>query len=325
MKKMFFFAFISMLLFACNMPDNSQDGVPFIDNGLVASNYEDLSNGDETTIFKLGSTIFFRFNVRDIDLDVKEAFLIQKSSDITLDPVSIPLGSQTQETVTYGGYIKAEYDGDWEVSLYVVDEKGNRSNTITKNIVITTEGLTIFTYTYVLNGGVGEVPVDHRKYVRYMKVHIKEADTIYKTGYEFLHWNTKPDDSGEVLEAGTDYLTDGIQDRILYAIWKCPLSNIRHTRTGDISSVTNINEFTVEWDEPNNVNFNNVLLTIKSDGVFGGAMGNVVVDNILIDKGVMSYSFSHNWFMVDWFMVGLRTVDEYGIPSSILEYRIRKE
>jgi hypothetical protein len=156
-----------------------------------------------------------------------------------------------------------------------------------------------------------------------MNVHIKEANTIYKTGYEFLHWNTKPDDSGEILESGKDYGTDGTQNRILYAIWKCPLSNIRHTRTGDMSDVFNVNEFIVEWDEPSDVNFDHILVTIKvtdywyADGTY--------IDNVSINKDIRYYTFSHNWFMVSWFIVELRTVDEYGIPSSALRYTIRKE
>jgi hypothetical protein len=119
-------------LIACNISDIPQDSIPFIDNGLVAKNSGDLRSGDETTLFELGNTIYFCFSVYDKDLDVKEAFLIQKSTNITLDPVSIPLERQAQETVTYGGYTQADYDGDWEISLYVVDEKGNRSNTLTK-------------------------------------------------------------------------------------------------------------------------------------------------------------------------------------------------
>lgn len=88
--------------------------------------------------------------------------------------------------------------------------------------------ITKITYkiTYDGNGFTGgEVPVDNTQYEKGDEGTVLEPGTMSKYGYEFLWWNTEPDDSGDYYLAGDNEIT--VNSNItLYAQWQAKDCNV---------------------------------------------------------------------------------------------------
>jgi len=81
-----------------------------------------------------------------------------------------------------------------------------------------TEGKT-YSILYHGNGeSGGYAPQDNKHYVSGENAIVKNENTLYKDGYKFLHWNTKPLGDGVSYNAG-DTITVNNITIFLYAIW----------------------------------------------------------------------------------------------------------
>ena len=81
-----------------------------------------------------------------------------------------------------------------------------------------TEGKT-YSIRYYGNTNTGGFPhEDTKHYVSGEVALVKDQNTLYKTGYEFLYWNTKPDGSGDTYKVGETMTVKNINIQ-LHAMW----------------------------------------------------------------------------------------------------------
>jgi len=81
-----------------------------------------------------------------------------------------------------------------------------------------TEGKT-YTIRYYGNGNTGGFyPVDNNSYMSGDTAIVKDRNTLYKDGFEFLSWNTKPEGDGVTYKVGDTITVKNMNIR-LYATW----------------------------------------------------------------------------------------------------------
>jgi hypothetical protein len=226
---------LSISLFAflgCDTPTDPTTGVPSIKKVVISDSAANLANGVEKDTFSVDDTVYFAFSATDTDLDIKQAVLLQKSDTQTISPETIDLPEQYMESQAYSGSVKAEYAGNWTIQVYLIDTKGNKSNTISKNITI--NGYETYSVSYVLGADAfiekykdnmqnyhGIAPIDANKYKQGKYVYLQSQETIIvkETPYKNL-WNTKSDGSGVTYD---NFMNSGFympdHNVTLYAIW----------------------------------------------------------------------------------------------------------
>jgi uncharacterized repeat protein (TIGR02543 family) len=137
----------------CETPTN-ETGIPALKKVVISDSTDNLANGIEQDTFTVGDTVYFAFSVTDSDLDIKQVVILQKSDDQTIDPVTWKLAEQYMESYAYGGDLKVESAGNWTIQAYLVDAKGNVSNTVTRNIIVNDiSPPSAYTITFYTNGG----------------------------------------------------------------------------------------------------------------------------------------------------------------------------
>jgi len=76
-----------------------------------------------------------------------------------------------------------------------------------------------YTITYNGNGNTyGFPPVDNNQYTSGSYATVLDENTLVKTGYKFIGWNTKSDYSGTYYDSGSKIEIKNI-NIILYAVW----------------------------------------------------------------------------------------------------------
>jgi hypothetical protein len=310
MKK---FAILAVIL-ACGLvagcEQEKDTGIPVLQNVIVGT-YASVTSGQEINEFKLGDNIYFSFTVYDDNMDIEKMTLTQKSDNKTIGPDDISLPEQESKNQLYIGNIQAIYDGDWIVEAYCVDKNGNKSNTVSKNIVVTTDGVPVWTIKYDLNGGIGETPVDNRKYTRYMSAIFAGSEKFSKPGYDFLYWSRNRNglDSKGLPGEGFGYDTAG--ERTFYAIWNNPLTNIQHTRT--TSGYTH--SYKILWDEPQVNIFDHILLDIYVGSSY--TPNREYLSGIIIEKGIKEYNFDYSVnSLYPYLYIGLTVIDNNDFPTK---------
>jgi hypothetical protein len=128
---------VIVLYISCDDGSSSGNSAPELAEVFISNSQSGLSYNTETTTFRVGDTAWFRFSVTDEDLDAERILITQKSGDLILGPMAFELDAQQAATQYYAGYMGIEYEGNWEVSAYCVDKKGNKSGTIKKNVTVT--------------------------------------------------------------------------------------------------------------------------------------------------------------------------------------------
>jgi hypothetical protein len=137
-KSVLLIVIATILLFSCDDGSTGSSGsAPVLDGVFISSSRAGLSGSTETTSFRVGDRAWFRFTITDEDLDAKEILVTQKSGSLIFGPNGMSLEKQNAATQYYAGYMDVEYEGTWEISAYCLDGKGNRSNTIKKNLTVT--------------------------------------------------------------------------------------------------------------------------------------------------------------------------------------------
>lgn len=88
--------------------------------------------------------------------------------------------------------------------------------------------------TYNANGTTsGKVPMATTEYAGGEKVLVAAKDNLFRKGYKFREWNTKPDGTGVAYRAARDSLVMPKHDVTLYAIWIDGNGNIPSPGTGE--------------------------------------------------------------------------------------------
>ena len=287
-EKYIFALFLGILVFSCDTENNM--GIPVISEfkilgyGLIGPGTVGLIERDT---FVEEESITIRFTVTDEDLDIKQAVLIQKSNTIVIDPLFIDMPRQQEKSQEYIATVRAELAGNWTIEVYVIDDKGNRSNTITRNIFV--DALPTFSVTYDLNGGSGTVPVDNNRYRANEIIIAASSDGFYREGgYVFDAWRvTKLINNWTFTKnAGTQFTINELgggtpSDILLDAIWQPSIHNISYSRIG--------NNYTIFWEEPDVTNFICVDYFVSYED--NNSVNNSISSGRCM-KGDMSFAFS---------------------------------
>jgi len=81
-----------------------------------------------------------------------------------------------------------------------------------------TEGKT-YSIRYYGNGNTGGfAPEDNHQYISGETAIVKDKNTLYRNGVEFLYWNTKPEGNGVTYKVGETITVKNINIQ-LHAIW----------------------------------------------------------------------------------------------------------
>jgi hypothetical protein len=126
----------AVLCISCDNGGASGGSAPELAEVFISDSQSGLSGNTETAVFRVGGTAWFRFSVTDEDLDADRILVTQKSGSWVLGPAVFELEAQQAATQHYAGYMGIEYEGNWEISAYCVDRKGNRSGTVEKNVAV---------------------------------------------------------------------------------------------------------------------------------------------------------------------------------------------
>jgi hypothetical protein len=136
MKKGIFGALLigTIVLFSC---DN--ESVLVLQDVFVSNSISGLSGDGEPASFLVGDIAYFRFTVIDEDLDAEKILITQQYGLLIIGPIAMYLEQQNEAIQHYTGTMRIEYPGEWEISAYCLDKKGNRSDTVTIYITVTEE------------------------------------------------------------------------------------------------------------------------------------------------------------------------------------------
>jgi len=238
MRKLNFYAFIMLIiLISCeNTTDATDTGIPEIRQVIVSDSLSNLTNGIEKTTFTVGDTAYFGLTITDTDLDLDKVVITQKSFTQNIAPIEISIPVQLRDTDFYYSSMVVSIPETWTIEGYAVDKSGNRSNIVSKKIIV--NDLVTYTVSYVLGSDEfietwkskmsyykGINPVDTKRYKEGAVVETKTTEIIShnQTGYTH-YWNTKADGTGEsyrkIMSSVSDYyMVMPAHDVVLYAIW----------------------------------------------------------------------------------------------------------
>ena len=123
-------ASVLFLYNACS-PFSLLEHPPTADKILLAGSVNNLTNGIGKTTYKIGDACFLGLTVTDKDMDIKKmVFTSTNGGSITNGPTDFPVESQPTETCLIYIPLSIYMAGNWYIYAYVVDKKGNKSNTL---------------------------------------------------------------------------------------------------------------------------------------------------------------------------------------------------
>jgi hypothetical protein len=148
MKNYWLIGLVVLFITGCEMqPKNSHP--PVFKKVVIAHTVSDIEAGIDSTVFSANEAIRFCFAVTDEDGDCIKAFIIRKNengeivktteeTDLfnDIDPAFLKEAVSTI-TITYLPGTESFFTvGSWSISVYCVDMKGNKSETVTKNFTV---------------------------------------------------------------------------------------------------------------------------------------------------------------------------------------------
>jgi hypothetical protein len=137
-KPIFLVMLIGAAIFSsCDDGSTNSGNAPVLRDVFIAGDYSELSGNTERTSFRVGDQVWVRFTVIDEDLDADKILITQKNGSLTVGPFPMILEAQNEVTQYYIGYMDVELAGEWVITAYCLDKKGNKSDTITKNVTVT--------------------------------------------------------------------------------------------------------------------------------------------------------------------------------------------
>lgn len=117
-----------------------------------------------------------------------------------------------------------------------------------------------------------------------------------RTGYDFVHWNTKSNDTGTSYDAGGSFSTNITNDITLYAIWKPSTSKILTATDVTLSTTNNVTPI-ITW-KPNESSFKfKIKAQIPQSAGTAASIGPIQVNNFnsLDTTDVYTYQDSVNF------------------------------
>ncbi|MDR2786367.1 MAG: hypothetical protein LBB83_10690 [Treponema sp.] len=137
-KTIFLIMLIGAVIFSsCDNGFTNSGSAPVLKDVFIAGTNSELSGNTETTSFRVGDRAWVRFTVIDEDLDADKILITQKSGLLTVGPLPMSLEAQNEATQYYFGYMDIELAGEWVITAYCLDKKGNKSDTVTKTVTVT--------------------------------------------------------------------------------------------------------------------------------------------------------------------------------------------
>jgi uncharacterized repeat protein (TIGR02543 family) len=113
----------------------------------------------------------------------------------------------------------------WYVDEELITPFNFSTDTITGDKTLYAKWTATVTYEGNENTG-GSAPVDGTAYPEGNTVIVSNQNTLYKTGYFFLGWDTQPDDSGMGYNPGDTF--EILENMTLYAIWNKAIYNVTY-------------------------------------------------------------------------------------------------
>jgi hypothetical protein len=121
-------------LTGCSNPSSVDGSAPSITDTKISSTYN-ISNPTFVTTLSVNQTYYSFIYATDRDLDISQCIITQTNGTQTIGPDTIPVTGQTAVSAVFVGSFTPKYTGTWTATLYLLDAKGNKSNT--KSISVT--------------------------------------------------------------------------------------------------------------------------------------------------------------------------------------------
>lgn len=292
MKKLrFIIVFISFLLLACDTPVSNTD-IPIIKKVIVSDSASNLTSGVEKDTFFVGDSVYFGLTITDTGLDLDKVVITQKSASQNIEPIEMSISTQLRDTDFYYANMTASIPEIWTIEGYAVDDKGNKSNTVTKQITVNEIVEEKYSITYDLNEGSGNTPIDSNEYTAFQKIIAKSAVDIHRDDYFFKHWASNREGSQFIVQQGKEFTlynmnssSTDIVNSTLYAIWYQLISNISYTIDGETVRIT--------WQNPTGFNYTHINLETNFVLVDGSIVPIPQTANQkFLDKDINTYEFA---------------------------------
>jgi hypothetical protein len=183
------FVFIS-----CKPEDNSalnNSGTsPVLNDFYIVSDIDSNSNS-KTTLLDSGIPYYARISITDEDKDADSITLTQtrKSDSYIVGPETTKILSSSDKTFIAHAELIPDLPGIWDVSVFVNDLHGNKSNTLTLEVVVYESGK----YTIIFDGN-GATSGEMKKQILSVGERLN-ANGFMKDGYLFAGWNCVSDGS----------------------------------------------------------------------------------------------------------------------------------
>jgi hypothetical protein len=137
-KAVFWAILVAVMSFSsCDNGSAGSGSAPVLEGVFIAQSEAGLTGNTETTSFRVGDRAWFRFTVIDEELDADKIMITQQNGSLVVGPGAMLLEKQNAVTQYYFGYMDVEIEGEWVISAYCLDKKGNKSNTVTKTVTVT--------------------------------------------------------------------------------------------------------------------------------------------------------------------------------------------
>ena len=172
----------------------------------------------------------------------------------------------------------------FEVGGWNTDADGRGTNynsgasfTPTGHITLYARWYRLFTVTFDANGGIGEVP-DPQIVREGRSITLPRGNTLSKSGFDFIGWNTEASGSGTNYKASSSFTpTDDIT---LYANWE------KLFEAPEIKNVTATSSSTIliSWSAINGAIGYNVYRSLSADGTYS-----------IIRSAIASTSYTDTW------------------------------
>jgi hypothetical protein len=124
----FFAVILGLSFIGCENPASKNGEAPAITDVKVSSS-NDILNPVFVTTLSVGQTYYFFIFASDSDLDISQCVITFKNGAQTIGPQTIPAYGQSFVSDVFMGTITPATAGTWTAEIYVVDAKGNKSNT----------------------------------------------------------------------------------------------------------------------------------------------------------------------------------------------------
>ena len=178
----------SFMFFACK---NEDSGSSPILNDFYISSVIDKNGYYKTTTLDVGNSYYGMINITDEDKDAQSITITQtrKSDSYIIGPVTTNLPAISETTFLAYAEFTPDFTGTWDVSVFVTDSNGNKSNTLTLQVEVWESGKYIITF----NGnGATSGAMEQQTLSVGEKL---QANQFAKEGYLFSGWNRAKDGS----------------------------------------------------------------------------------------------------------------------------------